>query len=294
MRLHQCYEVILQSFVQAQQDGRLDNVPLRLGHLTKKVNLKIPLFFIIGDVQGGDNICARSAYYGTTARRISRTCDATPDMLGATDVDCCHRLEMEDVRQLVEDQDFDILHSMMQLPHWNAFFPIEYGHPYGIFTAACPPEGLHALENGLIKDVLNEIFRTILKPTFCARFDSVIQQWSRLPRQKYLRSTTTEDSLRLLFHNGITRVTETTAMEKVGMLFATCIAMLTFDGHCIMETKCHPDTSNFPNQTKRDVYLDILETCELLLCYWAWFKNPHFGPGPTMKPMILQSLLFQS
>ena len=57
------YETVLQSFIEAQKDGALDGVPLTLGNKTKMVNFKVPLAFIIGDIQGGDNICGRSNYY---------------------------------------------------------------------------------------------------------------------------------------------------------------------------------------------------------------------------------------
>ena len=72
------YETVLHSFIEAQKDGALDGVPLTLGNKTKIVNLKVPLAFIIGDIQGGDGICGRSAYYGKNARRICRMCDASP------------------------------------------------------------------------------------------------------------------------------------------------------------------------------------------------------------------------
>ena len=69
-RENQLFEIVLQSFRQAQQDGALDNVELKLGNHIKMVNLKVPLAFIIGDIQGGDGICGRTPYYGQKARRI--------------------------------------------------------------------------------------------------------------------------------------------------------------------------------------------------------------------------------
>ena len=54
---------------------------LKLGDKSKVVTLKLPIMFIIGDNQGGDAICGRTIYYGKTARRISRICDAGPEHL---------------------------------------------------------------------------------------------------------------------------------------------------------------------------------------------------------------------
>ena len=78
LQLNILFDMVLQSFRAAQKEGALFNVPLTLGDQTKLVNLKVPLAFIIGDIQGGDNICGRSAYYNSNARQICRMCNATP------------------------------------------------------------------------------------------------------------------------------------------------------------------------------------------------------------------------
>jgi len=89
IRENSMFDIVLQSFQQAQQVGALNDVPLRLGNKTKVVNLKVPLAFIIGDIQGGDGICGRSAYYQKTARRICRMCDATPAVYNSNEVNNC-------------------------------------------------------------------------------------------------------------------------------------------------------------------------------------------------------------
>jgi len=77
IQLNILFDVVLQSFREAQKYGALI-IPLTLGNQTKVVNLKVPLAFIIGDIQGGDGICGRSAYYQTKDRCICRMCNATP------------------------------------------------------------------------------------------------------------------------------------------------------------------------------------------------------------------------
>jgi len=72
-----------------------------LGNKTLTVNLKVPLAFIIGDIQGGDYICGRSAYYLPDARRICRMCDATPDVYKPENNINCDLLVMEDIKKLV-------------------------------------------------------------------------------------------------------------------------------------------------------------------------------------------------
>lgn len=81
---------VLESFINTQQPGALDNIRLRLDTYEKVVSLKAPLFFVIGDIQGGDKIAGRyNSHSSTKAKRISRTCNAGPEHYGNTSVDCC-------------------------------------------------------------------------------------------------------------------------------------------------------------------------------------------------------------
>ena len=60
-RLHAIFKTILGSLIDAQQPGALDNIPLKLGGFLKTDNLKVPLQFIIGGMQGGDKMCFNCA-----------------------------------------------------------------------------------------------------------------------------------------------------------------------------------------------------------------------------------------
>ena len=87
---NQLLDKVLESFINTQQPGALDNIRLRLGTYKKVVSLKVPLFFGIGDIQGGDKIAGRyNSHSSTIAKRISRTCNAGPEHYGNTSVDCC-------------------------------------------------------------------------------------------------------------------------------------------------------------------------------------------------------------
>jgi hypothetical protein len=133
----------------------------------------IPLAFIIGDNQGGDNILGRTCHYGITAWRISRSCDATPDNYADVSKDSCLFLHMDFIIQLVNNEEWVQLDYLYQAPFWNPFFEVDYGaNPYGMFLAACSPEGLHALlEQGVFKHLLEEILGVYLKPQQIAILD---------------------------------------------------------------------------------------------------------------------------
>jgi len=135
------FDTVLQTFKEAQKEGALINIPLQLDNKVKTVNLKVPLVYLIGDIQGEDGICGQSAYYQPDAHCICRMCAATPDAYSFIDVDSCNLLVMTDIINLCNNNMHAALDALMQARNWQAFYDIDYGGlPGGIFTAACPPE----------------------------------------------------------------------------------------------------------------------------------------------------------
>ena len=61
-RFHTQLNEILKSYRRAQEPNALHNIPIQLGTACKRVNLYVPLQFIIGDVEGGDQLCSRYTY----------------------------------------------------------------------------------------------------------------------------------------------------------------------------------------------------------------------------------------
>lgn len=265
IRLFKLYSVALQSFIAAQQAGAMDDIYLALGDKAKFVNMKIPLAFIIGDNQGGDMIAGRTCHYGITASRISRCCDATPDNYADVTADSCSFLEMERIMDLVRTQSWGELDSLYQAPFWNPFFDVDYGaSSLGIFFAACPPEGLHALEQGIFKHLLHELLGVYLKPAQIVMLDKVIQSWVGGYRQRLFRSSNSAESPRLLFKDGISSLSNTPGCDRAGMVFALTIVTLTRDGKAAFEG------------LEEDVTQDITYALEMLMCYWAWLKQDKY------------------
>jgi hypothetical protein len=60
------FKTLLASIIEAQEAGALDDIPISFGGITKIVNLKVPVIFIIGDMQGGDKICCTTFHYSIT------------------------------------------------------------------------------------------------------------------------------------------------------------------------------------------------------------------------------------
>jgi hypothetical protein len=265
IRLFKLYSVALQSFKQAQQSGVMKEIYLVIGDKAKYVDMKIPLAFIIGDNQGGDMIAGRTCSYGLKAKRLCRTCDATPENYGDVSVDSCTLLRMEDIMDLVRQEQWVDLELLYQAQFWNPFFDLHYGSSsFGIFFAACPPEGLHALEQGIFKHLLHEVLGTYLKPQQIALLDRVVQSWVKRSRQRLYRSANFAESPRLMFKDGISSLSNTSGCDRAGMVFALTIASLTRDGKAAFKL------------LDEDITQDITNALEMLMCYWAWLKHDKF------------------
>ena len=175
-RLHKMFDVILETFIEAQ-DICLNDIELTLGDITNKVNLKLPCFFIIGDMQGGDKLCCTSASYSTSLKQLCRKCNVSGEDAGNPDVEC-QKIEVDAIKELVNYEDLIALNELNQYCVDNAWFKVNFGRcKYAILSAACLIEPLHAIENGIIPKCIEILFKEQIKSTsHLARLDGLVQE----------------------------------------------------------------------------------------------------------------------
>src|SRR5688500_11981758 len=102
-------------------------------------------------------------------------CDATFVVYNSKEMDYCNLLVMEEIKQMCLNKDENKLELMLQSVNYQAFFDIDYGpSPGRVFTAACPPEALHFLENGLVLHCFKHLFKEILGETARASLDDIV------------------------------------------------------------------------------------------------------------------------
>ena len=159
------------------------------------------------------------------------------------------------------------LDALFQARNWLAFFDIDYGGlAGGVFTAACPPEALHSLENGLINHCLKELFANVIPTKALKHFDTVVQKWTIQSKQRHMKNYAA-DFPRLLFPDGVSSITDISAGTKIGILFAIIVASLTTDGKHVLLNKADMTSEK---------YADMVEAFEMLICYWAWLKKDNY------------------
>ena len=133
---------------------------------------------------------------------------------------------------LVWDKKWERLNTIFQAQHWIAWFDLDYGgNPEGIFTAACPPKPLLALENGIFLHMLKELFNVILNSKKIKGILNVqVYKWNSYPTQHCMHSHNIDEYPRLLYISGISKITNITVEDKVGIIFCIIILSLQMQG----------------------------------------------------------------
>jgi hypothetical protein len=262
-RLHSIFRTILASLIKAQQAGALDDISLSLGDETKRVNLKVPVSFIIGDMQGGDKICCSSCCYSNKLSRLCRKCNVRGDESGDPLIQC-KRISMVKMMQLVQDDRQDILDQFNQYNVYNAWYDVSYGGcRFGIFSAACPIEPLHSLENGIIPDCLSILFKDEMSTSQKPQLDRIVRRLTLLPRQRFASSGAEPSMPRLLWKDGVTSLTDIPATLKVGIMFTIVVVSLQEDG-----TQFFTSVLGSPQKLN-----EMRQVFQMLLSYWVWLKR---------------------
>jgi hypothetical protein len=230
-RLNAILKVVLATCVDAPKEGALDNVSLTFGHHTKRVNLKTFSFFVIGGMQGEDKIAGTSASYSNTMRPMCRKCNFKGCDAGDPFIEC-QRMSMVKIMDLVRQNQHDTLNHINQYNVHSAWFDVDYGGcPFGIFGAATPAEPLHALENGLITDCVQEE----MNPKNKRELDFLVSRLAHISCQRYASSGAEPLMPRLLWKDGITSLSELTPKYKVSIMFTIVTVSLQDKGKSLFE-----------------------------------------------------------
>jgi hypothetical protein len=90
------------------------------------------------------------------------TCDVSQANAGQTDI-VCNRVRVHDVQQLLATGSKEEIKNFAQRPGFNSLYQIDCGgNPYGIFSMI-HTEGLHTIEVGLCKYMIETLFEELPK-----------------------------------------------------------------------------------------------------------------------------------
>ena len=220
-------EKILESHAQAQEHWALNGITIHLaGYTMRNVNLYVPLAYIIADVEEAQAITSFFTSRGVNgiSPRICRTCDVSLDNACRTTEEC-HRYEQKEIRELYNNEEKEKLHDIQQRYVFNTFYLIDMGDDkHGIY-GKCHTELLHALEEGIIKYLLEILVETVLKPSHLVTFDEYIRcmccQLGDHGKDNFPRTS---------WKNGFTKLSYLDAGDRVGKLFTATLFLLSQTG----------------------------------------------------------------
>ena len=257
---------VLESMVQAQSLKRLNNLKLELGPFQRLCNLKVPVMFIIGDMQGGDKLCGSYATYSNTANRPCRKCNVKGKDLGNPDASC-HKISMQRVLAMIENKEHKKLKDICQHPTRPAFCSLDFGGcKFGLFSAASPVEPLHSMREGLIKDCLDILFKDdISGSTKHTELDQVCKTLAVLPRQRHFSSDANAEFPRLRWKEGISNLTGLSAAYREGKMLTMVVLSLTNQGRAVLDGAM----GSAKRQSMQYVF-------QMMLCYCQWLRRPSY------------------
>jgi hypothetical protein len=279
--LHRCLDVMLSGLVQAQRTGGLKAPVLAKDGREFRLCFKVPVCFVIGDVEGHDELCTR--YGSHLTHRLCRECDCLTESSDNPDVVCTY-IKASYLTELRNTNDIATLKALSFHNVTNAFDNVSFGaNEYGIHRAT-PSEVLHSLQKGLYLYALDGFYSKMGGQAIIDFLECLVQRVSADCVHQSDRNMP-----RLKFANGIQSYANLQAHETTGVLLLIVISL-----HCKIGWDKNSRSSTTNNSFVRSrhcnvrhvrEYLDLFET---LLCMEQWIKLPSVRKAdvtPTGGPM---------
>ena len=257
---HLCLEAVLQSLIDFQQNKTATMI-VKLGKHLKKVTIRCPVAFIIGDTKSQDMLCCRVAHYSQP-----RTCYAcyTPFLKLSCFNHVCKFVTQKEQFTLLKDcmlpgkeLDPNLMAKLKATSTIRCFskgmFSLDYGGTVQGQFAACTLDLMHAFESGVCRDVC-KAFVDPIPDRYKEQLDKFVD--NIFARQ---RCTGRNKCLRTNFSKGITNATLLTSNEWAGLLLMYLIVAQTYQGSSILDSGRYDEDDTaakktaFKRQRKRKV-----------------------------------------
>ena len=234
---HRCLDAVLQSLVTLQQNKAFTMV-VKLGHHYKKVTIRCPVAFIIGDTKSQDMLCCRVANYNHQAR----TCYAcyTPFDKLSCSKNICKFVTQKEQQELLEDcmlpgkEGDKVLAAKLKATstircYSKVMFSLDYGGTVHGQYRACALDMMHCCESGVMRDVCKTFIGEMPD-----RYKALLDQMFFVICSGQ-RCTGKMKCLRTNFTKGITNATLLTSNEWAGLLLSYLILAQTYQGEAILD-----------------------------------------------------------
>jgi hypothetical protein len=263
---HRVLGSILSGLVTAQLKGGIRCSVRDKFNIPRAVCFKVPICFIIGDVEGHDLLCGRYSSHQT--KRLGRECDCLMEDSDNGFIECNYTAANY-IKELRDSNNFTLLHELGYHRIPNAFDKLDFGagNPYGI-NRATMSENLHTVQKGW--------YLYALKAFFGGLTDGVKGFLELLVERISFQCCHQSDRNvpRLKFANGIINYKNLHANETTGVILLIVIALhlhISWDTQQTSEATAHSfGRSKYANRSHLESFRHLFET---LLCMEAWLKQ---------------------
>jgi hypothetical protein len=264
---HRVLGSILSGVVATQRRGGIRCSMRDKFNVPRVLFFKVPICFIIGDVEGHDLLCGRYSSHQT--KRLCRECDCPMEDADNGFVECIYT-KAKDIKDFRESNNVTLLQEIGYHGIQNAFDKLDFGagNPYGI-NRATMSENLHTIQKGWYLYALKAFFGRIT-PSMKAFLESLVERISFQCAHQSDRNVP-----RLKFANGIIKYKHLHAHETPGVILLIVIALhshISWDTQQTSAATAHSfGRSQYANRSHLESFRHLFET---LLCMEAWLKQP--------------------
>ena len=283
---------------------------VRIGNLVRKMNLRVCIIMIIGDMKSGDALAGKFGSHNLNSNRLHRACDC-PAMLALDASRSCQFLKSRHLQDLADrctdpttgrlvvgtpDAKLarDELQRIQQHRLSNAFRDMNLGEDPNGMCNLQPVDVMHAFLKGILEKLLDTFFGFVTdteKDLLDGISKRLAQGMMQHQRDEFPKTT---------FAHGISNLTLITAEEWAGVAFVLVLISRTEAGRKCMEPavlrarkhfaireqrKCEQEQAEkeaFISNAKLDkndvaipdnCFEEFVELLELTLCFQSWFLH---------------------
>jgi len=265
--LHRFLDFVLSGLVKAQRGGGVTCPVMAKDGREVLLCFKVPLCYVIGDVEGHDDLCARYGSHQTS--RLNRECDCPTESADNPDVKCTY-VKASLLTELRRKNDNETLKSFAFHNVTNAFDNVCFGaNEFGI-NRATPSEVLHSIQKGWYLYALEGFYKGMGGQSVRDFLEGLVARVSMDCAHQSDRKMP-----RLRFANGILSYANLQAHETTGVLLLIVMSL-----HCKVGWDKHSKVAATKNSFARSHHCDFQhvkryrDLFETLLCMEQWLKLP--------------------
>ena len=208
----------------------------------KKCRLRIPIMFIIGDIEGHDKICSRKSGHSKLMKAVTHSCKVRRHECGNPNTECVpfntneikskqdilqdHLNGMEEKDQAKADLKYLGFYGNVQ----NAFFDLDYGSSIYGTHGACAICLLHTFKQKFPNSVLEQYLMTFGKTTSTKGCHLINRSLPKLIKQSMRQSDRNFPRLNTFTESLLHAKFQINANEKYARMFALSMFLMTTYG----------------------------------------------------------------